>query len=82
MTVLTHKKVQLHRESGRNKICDTHAVVKKMFRPPTKSIDTTKQSLIFYIRPIRPPPKSKKVYIFLWIILKLFFKTICYEIKF
>ena len=29
------------------KICDTHAVVKKMFRPPTKSIDTTKQSLIF-----------------------------------
>jgi hypothetical protein len=69
------------------KICDTHAVLKKMFRPPTKSKDTTKQSLIFYIRPIRPPPKSKKVYIFfmndlMWIILKLFFKTICDEIKF
>jgi len=46
------------------KICDTHAVAKKMFQQETKSIDTTKQNLIFYITPIRPPPKSKKVFIF------------------
>ena len=46
------------------KNCNTHAVVKKIFRPPTKSIETTKQSLIFFITPIRPPPKSKKVFIF------------------
>ena len=69
------------------KICDTHAVAKKMFQPPTKSIDTTKQNLIFYITPIRPPPKSKKVFIFFtndlpWIIIKLIFYTIWYEVKF
>jgi len=41
------KKVMYIRGSGRNKILDTHAVVKETFRPPTKSLDTTKQSLIF-----------------------------------
>ena len=31
------------------KICGTHAVVNKIFRPQTKSLDTTKQCLIFHI---------------------------------
>ena len=49
------------------KICDTHAVVKKMFRPPTKSIETTKQNLIFYIRLIRQPPAVAVLIFFLLI---------------
>ena len=57
------------------KICDTHAVVKENVSAPNEIYRYHQTKFDFYITSIRPPPKSKKVFIvftneLLWIIIK------------